>query len=209
MFRKLMVWMAVLAFGATTGLAQSDSEETAKERKMGVGILLSQIGGDIVTSEVFDGGLRPALDDTTSFGAFFYNDFKEHIRFEFRVQSGSSTFFNTPMGNVKTKLHTIDFALIPNWQFGKLDLGFPVGAGWGITQAKSRLADNTPTGDPSTVFGDGNGIQFFLGVRPAWKINDRWGIFLDIRARRYTRLVNVREINVGTIDAAIGVSFAL
>ncbi len=225
--RKALVILALAILGAfapalcqeATESSDAQGTETAEEKQpLEWGIYLGFAPGGLVSeatiyprevptgkNEVSGGGLQPEIDDITEIGGIIAMPLGKRLWFQGRVAIGKSTYFDVPEGSVDTMIYSLDVALMPRWRWGFYELGVPLGLGWAQSDADGILAEGDLPGHSYTLpLKSGGGMTYFLGVYNAFYITDDWAITLDIRSKRYHRLINVTEKALRTEEITVG-----
>ncbi len=202
MVRKVvaLLGLTLLVIGST-GLAFAAEDEEPKRQAWGLSV--GYLVGDLA-SELKQDGFQAELDDEMTLGVFYLVEMSERIDFETRLSVSPSTMLNTENGDVSTTVIFLDFTLIPRLKIGSFELGVPFGLGWATTMEDGPYLNQVygrRTGIQQT---GGSGATYFLGLRKDFKLGEKWSAFADLRARRFHRLVNIRERTVKTTELAIG-----
>lgn len=152
------------------------------------------------------GGYQAEIDDIKEIGGIIATNLGKRIWAQARVAIGESTYFDVPKGEVDTMVYSIDIAFIPRWRWGFYELGVPFGLGWAQSDADDVLAEGDLPGASYTLpLKSGGGMTYFLGVSNAFYIAEDWAITLDIRGKRYHRLVSVTEKALRTEEITLGI----
>ncbi|MDQ7008462.1 MAG: outer membrane beta-barrel protein [Acidobacteriota bacterium] len=202
MVRKVvaLLGLTLLLIGGT-GLAFAQEDEAPPPQAWG--LTVGYMVGDLA-SELVQDGFQAELDDEMTVGLFYLVDLNERVSFETRLSVSPGTMLNTENGDVSTTVIFLDFTLIPKINIGSFELGIPMGLGWAATQEDDAFL-NQVYGRASGIKQDGgSGATYYLGLRKDFKLGEKWNAFVDLRARRFHRLVNIRERTVKTTELAIG-----
>lgn len=235
---SFLVVLCALATGpalAAEGDAGSPNEERLSYNK-GWGFRLGYMTADNIIrepiGEPFDTlAAAPRMDSSGFGGGYFYIDGKTWLRLEVRASVTPTRIEHVcPFVNVRsddpaerscvskeqavdTRIYQAEFLFVPHWKIGhtRLDIGVPFGAGWAIASAKSRLA---PPEEVISRSGDvelktSAGMTYSLGLRPILNIGRGKTIFVEVRALRLHRLVNLDARTAKTFEYSAGMSFAL
>ncbi|UCF68921.1 MAG: hypothetical protein JSV80_06435 [Acidobacteriota bacterium] len=210
MSRKLFALLVLGLLLASPGFAQDDTEadaeaEPTKEYRLSWGIFAGQLTGDEISKQAYE-GLVPELDDTTFAGALFAVRAGRSVWAEIRLGLSQTQFLNTPKGDMDVDLWFLDVAFVPQWQWGRWGVGVPLGVGWASASTDDVLLERIPGRDRTLQLDDGDGGTYFAGVRGFVDASDRWTLSIDVRAKRFHRLINVTERNVKSTELSIAFS---
>lgn len=204
MVRKLLavVGLGMLLVMPLT-LGQADEQSEQAKRPAAWGLTLGYLTGD-AASELEQDGFRAELDDSVTLGVFYLVKMSESTDFETRFTFSSTKMLNTENGDVTTTLMYLDFTLIPHINIGKFKLGVPMGMGWAVSSASDPFLDQVRGRTIGLAQTDGSGVTYYLGLRKDFDLKGNWDMFVDARARRFHRLVNVRERSVKSTEVTFG-----
>lgn len=222
--RYALILLIGLGLVVSPTWAQEDDEPG--ESRMGWGVFTGFLQGGIASNRAIPGRdaqafntFRPTLDDSVTIGATYYIQSTERTRFEARLAYSPNEMLFTPNGNIDTDLVYLDLAIVPRIGKGNLKVAFPFGIGWASGMASERYTPDCPDNDldgvpdpcspiPGRQLGihleDGDGGTYFIGWQVDYKLKSNWNLMLDVRARRFHRLLNVEEQNVKASELTIG-----
>ena len=205
MLRKLVT---VLVFGlllaaGPIALAQSTDAPGGEKRQAAYGFTLGYMIGD-VASQLEQDGFQPELDDELTVGVLYIVKMSESTDYETRLSYSPGTMINTENGDVSTQIFFLDFTLIPHFNIGGFRLGVPFGLGWAAAREDKNFIEQIRGRQIGVEQSGGSGMTYYLGLRSDFKVGVKWKMFVDLRARRFHRLVNVRERTLKNTELAIG-----
>jgi hypothetical protein len=220
MFRKLLVALALpLLVASSLAWAQeaaAPEEESAEPRQpMQWGLYGGWVsGGDVSATDFYnsppDGqpataSLTPAIEDMTEFGGIWAIALSKRTWFQVRVAVGQTTYYDTPNGRVDSLVYSIDAGVMPHWEWGFYQLGIPFGVGWAQADADGPLAEgDVPGANYNLPLKSGGAPTYFLGVYNGFKLSENWALFLDVRIKNYSGLLNVTETALRTPEITAG-----
>ncbi len=230
-----VVVLCALAVGPVLGAeAGAEGKEERLSYPKGWGVRVGYMTADDIVRDPlglpFDTlSARPRMDSSTLVGGFFFIDGYPWLRLEFGASymptkvlhvcpgvDPSSTDVNqrsciAQESSVDTKLYQFEAVFVPHFRLGRssFDLGVPFGVGWAIASASSRYAPPqmvvSRSGD--VELSASAGMTYFLGLRPIWNIGGGKTIFVECRALRLHRLVNLNARTAKVFEYSAGMSF--
>jgi hypothetical protein len=212
MIRKVLVWCALALLVAVPAFAQ-ETQEPAEEAteaaagvpsRMGAGVYVGYLTGELLSEQTFDGGTEPEMDDDALIGGVFYINTSDLWRFELRLTYSPRTILDTPRGEIDADLAYLDLVFVPKWQVGGWVLGAPFGAGWAVMIEDEIFSDRVPGQDISLNLEGGSGVTYFLGAQALRPVGENSAFVIDARLRRFHRLVNVTEKTVNSEEVTLG-----
>jgi hypothetical protein len=169
---------------------------------------------------------QPTLKNSPTVGAFYYYDLTPKTRFEAHLSVAPTKVEHVCPGvevsnslpdcghsetTVTTTLIYWDVLFMPHFDYGRFHLGVPLSVGWANARASKHYAENgwVQGQSSSTNFTASGGMTYGLGLRPYWDLGGRKTAFFEVRALRFHRLVNTTARTAKTIEATMGMTFAL
>lgn len=196
MLRKLFVVLALCALALCPAIAQEEEGGGDQILGWGYGAYLGYMFGDTISEATFfPGALQPEVDDAAVIGGLVRFDISDVSRWEARLGFSPLTVTSTPNGDVDADLYYLDLGYVRRFELGSVDLGIPLGLGWGTLQEDDDFSDPGTIVDlnQTTAAEGGSGVTYFLGVQADFDLSDRLALVVDARIRRFHRLQNVVE----------------
>ncbi|MCU0253486.1 MAG: hypothetical protein MUE47_03000 [Acidobacteria bacterium] len=218
--RKLLVALALsLLLASSLAWAQEAAapDETPAEPRqpMQWGLYLGWAsGGDVSQARFYsqspDGQptgarLTPAVDDFTEIGGIWAIALSKRTWFQVRAAVAETTYFDTPNGDIDALVYMVDAGLMPHWEWGFYKLGIPFGIGWAQADADEALADgDIPGANYTLALKSGGAPTYYLGLYNGFMLSEKWELFLDVRLKTFTGLLNVTETNLRSTEVTAG-----
>lgn len=170
----------------------------------------------------------PEFKDAPVLGGFYYYEFSPKFKAEARLSIAAgkvgpvcpdakvdpvlgilSSQCRQNEKSVRTTLVLLEVAFMPRFSLGSTDIAIPFGFGWSGNKASEKYAPpGWVAGLNKTVEMEGaSGMTYFVGVQPSWKIGKGRRFFVEARAVRIHKVVNVNERTLKSFEATAGVSF--